>query len=77
MKRLKLSKSGYKSGRRRKMSKIDLDGIKRDMSHFLYFYLTQSMSLEEMDEWARRLQKKWNLLLQLETHTYKEETEDE
>jgi len=59
------------------MSKIDLDGIKRDMSHFLYFYLTQSMSLEEMDEWARRLQKKWNLLLQLETHTYKEETEDD
>jgi len=45
------------------MSKIDLDGIKRDMSNFLYFYLSQSMSLEEMDDWARRLQKKWNLSL--------------
>ena len=50
------------------MSKLDLDGIKRDMSNFLYFYLSQSMSLEELDDWAMRLQKKWNLTLQLETH---------
>tara|TARA_R100000742_G_C4234286_1_gene55202 strand:- start:477 stop:647 length:171 start_codon:yes stop_codon:yes gene_type:complete len=56
------------------MSKIDLDDIKRDMSNFLYFYLSQSMSLEEMDEWARRLQKKWNLALY---SVGEKETEDE
>ena len=35
--------------------------VKIDFANFLDFYLSQTMSLEEMDEWAKRLQKKWDL----------------
>lgn len=31
-----------------------------DFKNFLHFFLGQGMSLEELDFWARRLQKKYN-----------------
>lgn len=38
----------------------ELKYVKQDLANFLEFYLSQSMSLEQMDDWAKRLQKKWN-----------------
>tara|TARA_R100000742_G_C4230442_1_gene52141 strand:- start:231 stop:380 length:150 start_codon:yes stop_codon:yes gene_type:complete len=34
--------------------------MKEDFANFLELYLSQNMSLEEMDDWAKRLQKKWD-----------------
>ena len=39
----------------------EMINVKTDLANFLHFYLSQTMSLEEMDEWAKRLQKKWDL----------------
>tara|TARA_R100001082_G_scaffold62219_1_gene34819 strand:- start:342 stop:539 length:198 start_codon:yes stop_codon:yes gene_type:complete len=39
----------------------EMKNVKNDFANFLDFYLSQTMSLEEMDDWAKRLQKKWDL----------------
>jgi hypothetical protein len=38
----------------------ELKYVKKDFANFLEFYLSQAMSLEQMDDWAKRLQKKWD-----------------
>jgi len=38
----------------------ELKYVKQDFENFLEVYLSQSMSLEQMDDWAKRLQKKWD-----------------
>ena len=38
----------------------EMKSVKNDFANFLDFYLSQTMSLEEMDDWAKRLQKKWD-----------------
>jgi|TARA_R100000458_G_C8113778_1_gene135490 hypothetical protein len=38
----------------------ELKYVKKDFANFLDFYLSQTMSLEQMDDWAKRLQKKWD-----------------
>ena len=43
----------------------ELLNVKKDLANFLHFYLSQTMSLEEMDEWAKRLQRKWDLKSEL------------
>ena len=43
----------------------EMINVKTDLANFLDFYLSQTMSLEEMDEWAKRLQKKWDLKSEL------------
>lgn len=39
----------------------ELKYVKQDLANFLEFYLSQSMSLEQMDDWAKRLQKNGTL----------------
>jgi len=43
----------------------EMINVKTDLANFLHFYLSQTMSLEEMDEWAKRLQRKWDLKSEL------------
>ena len=43
----------------------EMINVKTDLANFLDFYLSQTMSLEEMDEWAKRLQRKWDLKSEL------------
>ncbi len=43
------------------MKQDELKYVKQDFANFLEFYLSQTMSLEQMDNWAKRLQKKWDL----------------
>ena len=45
----------------KQVKNYELLNIKNDLANFLDFYLSQTMSLEEMDEWAKRLQRKWDL----------------
>ena len=39
----------------------EMVNVKRDIGHFLNFYLGGYIGLEEMDDWARDLIKKWDL----------------
>ena len=43
----------------------EMINVKTDLANFLHFYLSQTMSIEEMDEWAKRLQRKWDLKSEL------------
>ena len=49
----------------------EMINVKTDLANFLHFYLSQTrnwrkcISLEEMDEWAKRLQRKWDLKSEL------------
>ncbi len=43
----------------------EMINVKTDLANFLDLYLSQTMSLEEMDEWAKRLQRKWDLKSEL------------
>ncbi len=43
----------------------EMINVKTDLANFLDFYLSQTMSLEEMDDWAKRLQRKWDLKSEL------------
>jgi hypothetical protein len=43
----------------------EMINVKTDLANFLHFYLSQTMSLEELDEWAERLQRKWDLKSEL------------
>ena len=43
-----------------------MKSVKHDFANFLDFYLSQTMSLEEMDDWAKRLQKKWDFKNEVE-----------
>ena len=44
----------------------EMKSVKNDFANFLDFYLSQTMSLEEMDDWAKRLQKKWDFKNEVE-----------
>ena len=44
----------------------EMKNIKNDFANFLDFYLSQTMSLRQMDDWAKRLQKKWDFKNKLE-----------
>ena len=43
----------------------EMINVKTDLANFLHFYLSQTMSLDELDEWAERLQRKWDLKSEL------------
>tara|TARA_Y100001938_G_C7810961_1_gene291851 strand:+ start:178 stop:351 length:174 start_codon:yes stop_codon:yes gene_type:complete len=44
----------------------EMKNIKNDFANFLDFYLSQTMSLRQMDDWAKRLQKKWDFKNEVE-----------
>ena len=48
-----------------------MKSVKNDFANFLDFYLSQTMSLEEMDDWAKRLQKKWDFKNEVEEKSVK------
>ena len=43
----------------------EMINVKTDLANFLDFYLSQTLGLEEMDDWAKRLQRKWDLKSEL------------